>query len=608
MNSDKHSKRFVLLQHVERIAAVFLVMFGMLLLVNFLLTKNQDPLNTTAMQQLLNRLAENPQDEALREQVRNLDLLARKAFFTRQWQIRTGCVMLLAAALIWWLAAKTKKTCTRKMIDPALAGKIPEAQNEKSTRFLLGSGLVFVMLSLLAGFSSHHALRFPPTTGTQKQAEQAELTSEIQITAELNTVNPAARAAEPPSTPAANAKTVPVMAEKQSTPTPEKPAAGTMATPERQWPAFRGPHCNGHATYTNAPTVWDGRSGKNIKWKSAIPLSGFNSPIIWGKRLFISGGDATQREVYCYHTDDGKLLWRTPAPTATEKIPHVAKDTGFAASTMTTDGERIFAVFATGDVACLDFNGRILWSKGLGVPDNHYGHSSSLITWQNLLYVQYDDANAGRLLALKTGSGDIAWEQSRQVQVSWTSPILARVGNAMQVIINANPIVAGYDAATGKELWSHESVTGEPAPSPVVSDQRVFVVNEYSRLAAIALFPAVKLLWETDEDLAEVSSPLVSGELLFVATSGGTVTCRNAATGEKYWSQDFDTGFYASPVLCGDRIYLLDRDGLMHIFKSTASYQWIADNSLGESSNCSGAFMDGCIFLRSEKNLYCIAD
>jgi len=178
----------------------------------------------------------------------------------------------------------------------------------------------------------------------------------------------------------------------------------------------------------------------------------------------------------------------------------------------------------------------------------------------------------------------------------------------MQIIINANPLAAGYDAQSGKELWSHESVTGEVAPSPAFDNGRVYVANEYSRLAAIEIGPPAKLLWEVDEDLPEVSSPLVVDSLLFVATSGGTLVCRHAATGEKLWSQEYDEGFYASPVLVQDRVYLMDNHGLMHVFKCSSRYQPLADNPLSEPSTCTPAFLEGRIYIRGDKYLYCIAE
>ncbi len=76
-------------------------------------------------------------------------------------------------------------------------------------------------------------------------------------------------------------------------------------------------------------------------------------------------------------------------------------DTGLAAPTMAVDGKRVYAIFATGDVIAFDLDGKKIWGRNLGVPNNHYGHSSSLQVWGNKLVVQYDTNQRGRMLALE---------------------------------------------------------------------------------------------------------------------------------------------------------------------------------------------------------------
>jgi len=116
-------------------------------------------------------------------------------------------------------------------------------------------------------------------------------------------------------------------------------------------------------------------------WKVPVPLPGNNSPIIWKNRLFISGATKERREVYCFDTDSGKLLWKTNVttrPGANAKPVKTNTGTGYASSTMATDGKRVYAIFATGDLTALDFSGNIVWTHSLGTPNNHYGHASSL--------------------------------------------------------------------------------------------------------------------------------------------------------------------------------------------------------------------------------------
>jgi outer membrane protein assembly factor BamB len=396
---------------------------------------------------------------------------------------------------------------------------------------------------------------------------------------------------------------------EQSTPAKAiEPSPTPLAKAEQQWPNLRGPLGQAKAFYKTAPVHWDGATGKNIKWKTALPMVGFNSPVVWQDRIFLTSGDATKRQVYCFAMKDGALLWQVDVVSKAEKMPKVSKDTGFAAPTCATDGTRVFAIFATGDIIAIDFNGQILWSRTLPLPDNHYGHASSLLCHGGLLLVQYDNGHGGKLIALAANSGEIRWEKDRDVQISWASPILVELNGKAQVVVNSNPIVAGYDLLTGELLWSHEGVTGEVAPSPGYAAGRVVVANEYSRVVAIDIQGPAKQLWETDEELPEVSSPLATDKYVYIATSGGSVACHDAATGEKYWLQEFDTGFYSSPVEVGDRIYLMDMNGITHIFANDKTYRLIADCPLGEPSNCTPAFLDHHIIMRSDKYLYCIAE
>ncbi len=39
---------------------------------------------------------------------------------------------------------------------------------------------------------------------------------------------------------------------------------------------------------------------------------------------------------------------------------------------MATDGHRVYALFASGDIAGFDFEGQRLWHVALGLPDSAY--------------------------------------------------------------------------------------------------------------------------------------------------------------------------------------------------------------------------------------------
>jgi len=149
---------------------------------------------------------------------------------------------------------------------------------------------------------------------------------------------------------------------------------------------------------------------------------------------------------------------------------------------------------------------------------------------------------------------------------------------------------------------------GEIAPSPAYADGMVFVVNEYARLAAIRLGETPDVAWEYIDDLSEVSSPLATENLVIMAASYGTVTCFDRKTGERLWVQEFSEGFYSSPILVGDSVYLMDMSGVMYVFKAEREFQLINRNELGERAMTIPAFMYNRIYIRGEKNLFCIGD
>jgi outer membrane protein assembly factor BamB len=140
--------------------------------------------------------------------------------------------------------------------------------------------------------------------------------------------------------------------------------------------------------------------------------------VVWEKRIFLTGGNNQRREVYCFDADSGKLIWQKEVVVGSAIAAKIADDnTLFAAPSPVTDGRYVYAIFGNGDIICLDFEGKTVWARNLGVPENSYGHSASLEIWRNLVLVQLDQASVedgrSRLLALDSLSGRTVWETSR---------------------------------------------------------------------------------------------------------------------------------------------------------------------------------------------------
>ena len=560
IETTKSDVWYPLVKKIVLITGIFAFVLSILMIANYIQTTSIEPLNNQALNQLMLQLQKEPDNQALKDQIRALDLLARKAYFTNQWQIRMGGFLLFTALVIVLLSLKFLNARKNKFPDLDATPEPNMSWEEKilARKSITYSGITIFVLALIAGLLT-----------------QTNLTS-------------------------SDAGADPV-------------SAGPSIDEIRQnWNGFRGLNGLGIAYQEDIPTSWNGETGENIIWKKELSKPGYNSPIIWGNKLFLSAADKTSQEVHCYDTEKGDLLWKKELnniPGTPAKKPKVTKDTGYAAPTMTTDGEKVYVMYATGDIAALDFNGEQIWAKNLGVPKNHYGHASSLILYNKLLLVQFDHNKGQYLITLRTTNGDEVYKKERtEVVISWASPILINVDDQDEVVLNSSPFVVSYDPSNGQELWRVDCMYGEVGPSLAFAGGIVFAVNDMAILAAIEPGETPQILWEYDEDLSEASSPVATDEFLFLATGFGPVSCFDIKTGEQYWMNEFDDGFYSSPIVVGDLVYLIDKAGITHIFKADKKFELVSQPVLGEKVVATPAFMPGRIYIRGAKHLYCIGN
>jgi len=397
------------------------------------------------------------------------------------------------------------------------------------------------------------------------------------------------------------------------------PSYATMEQKREQWHRFRGPGGGGVSVFTNIPTQWDGATGQGILWKTPVPLIGNNSPVVWKDRVFLSGADPNQRQVFCFDANSGQLLWTGDVPTTPavkEADMDVMEDTGYCASTTATDGVRIYAIFITGDIAAFDFNGRRLWHKNLGIPDSAYGYASSLETYQDRVIIQFDqgDGSEGksRLYALDGTTGNVVWETKREeTPNSWTSPILVDVEGKPQIITVTDPWVFANDPADGKEIWRAECVSGDVAPSPIYAGGLIMAIEPYSQMVAVkptgqGNVTETNIAWRMEEGAPDICCPVGNDKYVFLLEGSGYLTCFDITNGAKIYDHDLRDNFMASPSMAAGKLYLLSEEGVMYVAELGPEYKEIAKSELHEKCHASPAFVDGRIFIRGAEHLYCI--
>ena len=551
------TRNFVLFtaKGVSVVAGIFTFAVSVLMVADYLQLRSADPLDAPALTALRDRYAVDPNTSEIAEDVRALDLLARKAYFTRTWQIRIGGYLLLGGSAVLIAALRLVALFQR-------AAKVPDGAKVFSGRRISRHILVAVGVVFIAGAFATSLLSRSFDTPTS-------LVDETSLAAD----------------------------------------SFFPDGYEINWPGFRGPYGNGRSFASNTPTEWDGPSGLNIAWSVAAPAPGFSSPVVWDDLVFLTGATEDSQLIFCFDAEDGVLLWERrigPFPGSPAVAPRVTDDTGYAAPTPATDGKQVYVMFATGDAAAIDFGGNIVWGRNMGVPDNHYGHSSSLIAGTTDVIVLYDHAASAALYSLDPRTGLERWKTEREVETNWSSPSMAKIGDAWAVLVNANPYFAAYSADDGSELYRYEGIFGEVASSPAYNDDRVFVVNQIMSIVALDLI-AGAAQWELYDDLPDATSPLVVESNLYIATSFGTITSTDTESGEVVWRAEFDYGFYSTPIYAGGFVYGFDRSGVAHIIEPADEYREVSTPALGEGVDTTPAIVEGRIFVRGENSLVCIA-
>lgn len=598
----------LIFRNIAILSAIFIVTLSIMLVTNYFQIKDVTPLQTEVVESLKQLNDSGVDVPGLQDQIRQLDLLARKAYFVRMDHLETGLYILLGMFLVFILSLryyfKDLKEIPAMEIDPVDDWLI----KTNARRYVLGGASALAVVAVVFALLSMPGLK---KTEGQKAETESELTAEATESASSSSDESSASVETNEVTEGETLAAAPE-AETPAAPNEKEEAApATVQAPANNvsYQGFRGNNSNGYSTAKNVPTKWNLADGSNILWKQSVPRSGHNSPVIVGNNVFFSGADDQARELYCYDLNTGEKRWTVSAsgiPGSPKTMPKTSHGTGLAASTVVADGGHVCAIFATGDMICADTNGKLLWSKNVGVPDNHYGYASSLLLFRDMVIVQYDNQANPRVFALDLATGAEKWSKSRPEKITWSSPIIATVNNQPQLVLMGNPAITAYNPMNGEQLWRVECLTGEVGSSPCSANGVVFGASEYSKLIAINGADG-SVLWESTDYLPEVSSPVATKDNLYLATSYGVVAAFDAKTGELRKEHDLGVEFYSSPVIVGGKMYLFSNSGKMHIFSADNEFQLLDSFETGETTMSTPAFTDGKIVVRTESSIYCVA-
>ncbi|HPC62916.1 MAG TPA: PQQ-binding-like beta-propeller repeat protein [Verrucomicrobiota bacterium] len=245
------------------------------------------------------------------------------------------------------------------------------------------------------------------------------------------------------------------------------------------WPCWRGPRGDGSSLESGVPTFWNAHS--NIAWKVAVPGEGHSSPIVWGRRLFLTSAlkETQQRLLLGFDRDTGRLLWQQTVVTAPLEAKNA--ENSYASATPATDGENVYVTFLDRKevvVAAYDFEGRQRWLARPGEFYSQWGFSHNPNLFEDKVIVVCDSKGENFIAALDRATGRTVWKVQRDnPSQSYSPPLIRELAGRPQMVVAGNKTVTSYDPRTGKLLWVVEAPASDSVATPTFNEKAGLVLS-----------------------------------------------------------------------------------------------------------------------------------
>lgn len=399
----------------------------------------------------------------------------------------------------------------------------------------------------------------------------------------------------------------------------------SASLPAADWPAWRGVDSLGVSPEKNTPVEWS--KEKNLAWHVPLPGKGASSPIIVGNRVYITTQTPdTGMHVLALDAKTGATIWDTEVASGKLKSHDLHN---MATPTAVSDGRSVWVVFGTGDFACLNRDGKLVWQrnfvKEFGPIKTNHGYGVSPVLLQGRLYVAVMHQGPSWVLAVDARTGKDVWKKERafgaeaEAQDSYSSPFILRSGGKAQLVYAGGEVINAYEPATGEEAWRFGGLKvshpyGRTIAGPTGNKDTVVVVA--SGFQNRGYTTAIKTgghgditqthkLWTSQKFSADCPTPVIHDGRLYSIRDDGNASCLDLKTGEPLWQERlFSDNVKVSPVVGGGHVYFLSGQGNCTVVAANGKFEVQARNELKEYTVSTPAIANGHIYIRTDGGLY----
>ena len=430
-------------------------------------------------------------------------------------------------------------------------------------------------------------------------------------------------------------------------------AAGTLIlvafAAAADWPQFRGPAGSGVDDTANPPVQWQ---ASDIVWKAPVAGLAVSSPIVAGDRVFVTtaiSSDATAGlriglygdvepapdvtphvwKLLAFDKKSGKPVWEQTAWQGVPKTKRHPKSSQ-ASCTPATNGKVVVAYFGSEGLFAYSSDGKLLWKKDLGLqnagwffdPDYEWGAASSPVIHKNSVIVQCDRQRDSFVAAFSLADGKELWRTVRDELPTWGTPTLVPGKERTELVTNGSKAIRGYDADTGKELWTLSPNSEVVCTTPVFGHGLIFVTAGYPPVRPVYAIrqgstgnltlaegktASDAIAWSNTTGGVYLPSPLLYGDHLYTVGNNGVLTVYDAKTGTRVYQQRVGGSFTSAPVAAAGRVYISCEDGDVYAIKAGTQYELLGKSSVGEKLLTTPALSGNVILIRGDKHLFAIA-
>ena len=396
-------------------------------------------------------------------------------------------------------------------------------------------------------------------------------------------------------------------------------AFDAFASAETNWNRFRGENGQGMIAETSVPLPW---KDSDIAWTVRLPGKGNGSPIIQGNNIYILSADpgTAERYVLSFDLDTGKERWRKSYPSVVHKMHDRSS---YASSTPCADDDAVYVTWGSPNsvlVKAFSHSGEELWTRDLGRSVSQHGFGGSPMLYEGrLILLNSQDAlelpegvppGQTTVVALDVKTGKTVWETPRETtRVCYGVPAILKdeSGRDLLVMAETGDGIFALDARTGAPAWNRKTFTKRSVSSTVVVGDLV-IGTEGSGGGGNVLFAVDarrnhELVFDVRKAAPYVPTPVAKGDLMFLWSDNGIVSCIQVPSGELVWSQRVGGNVSSSPVIAGDKLIGIADDGTVTILAADRTFKELGQVKLGEMTRSTPALREDCMLLRTDSRL-----